>query len=81
MQIVIAGDMTAAKALRDTAIQAAPPTRLILSVPPGTDLPAGHPATGKGPVNDQPAAYVCVGTTCTLPLTDAKDLEDHLRSL
>ena len=27
------------------------------------------------------AAYVCVGTTCTLPLTEPKDLEDHLRTL
>ena len=33
--------------------------------------------TGEGTA----AAYVCVGTTCTLPLTEPKDLEDHLRTL
>jgi uncharacterized protein len=33
--------------------------------------------TGEGAA----AAYVCVGTTCTLPLTEPKDLEDHLRTL
>jgi uncharacterized protein YyaL (SSP411 family) len=30
--------------------------------------------TGRGPVNGQPAAYLCRGTTCSLPITNPEDL-------
>jgi len=81
VQIVIAGTPADAAALLTAAIDHAPPARLIVQVNAETSLPASHPAAGKGLVDGQPAAYVCVGTTCTLPMTDAKDLEDHLRTL
>ena len=42
---------------------------------------AATAAAGKGAVGGAAAAYVCVGTTCTLPLKAPKDLEDHLRTL
>ncbi len=44
-------------------------------------LPPGHPAHGKGPVDGKPAAYVCVGATCGLALTDADALRRTLASL
>ncbi len=81
VQIVIAGDRDGAGDLRRAAVDHAPPTRLIIPITDGAVLPNDHPATGKGAVNGQPAAYVCVGTTCTLPITDAKELEEHLRAL
>jgi uncharacterized protein YyaL (SSP411 family) len=40
----------------------------------GAELPAGHPAAGKGPVKGKPAAYVCRGQTCSLPITDPEAL-------
>ena len=40
----------------------------------GETLPDGHPAAGKGPVDDKPAAYVCRGPVCGLPVTDPRAL-------
>ena len=83
VQVVIAGDTTAGPGadMVRTAVHHAPPTRLIVTVNPGDQLPENHPAAGKRPIDGKPAAYVCVGTTCTLPLTDVDELEGHLRAL
>jgi uncharacterized protein YyaL (SSP411 family) len=80
VQIVVAGDPTepATSGLADAAWRAPQPNKVIQLVAPGAALPSGHPAAGKGPVGGKPAAYVCVGTTCSLPLTDARALEEHL---
>jgi hypothetical protein len=43
-------------------------------------MAAGHPASGKILRDMQAAAYVCVGTTCSLPLTDPATLEAQLKS-
>lgn len=45
----------------------------------GEGLPETHPAAGKGPVDGQPAAFVCTGMTCSLPVTDPQALRDLLR--
>ena len=52
------------------------PNRVLQSA--GTDLPPSHPAHGKGPVNGAPAAYVCIGTRCSLPLTSPEALRAFL---
>jgi uncharacterized protein YyaL (SSP411 family) len=44
-------------------------------------LPPNHPARGKGPVNGKPAAYVCDGPVCSLPLTDPQALSTALAEL
>jgi uncharacterized protein len=54
---------------------------VVLSVPPGRDLPADHPAHGKGLVGGHPAAYVCVGPVCSLPMTEPEKLVAHLAEL
>ncbi|MHC8508041.1 MAG: thioredoxin domain-containing protein [Rhodospirillales bacterium] len=38
------------------------------------NIPEGHPAAGKGPVDGRAAAYVCRGPVCGAPVTDAEDL-------
>jgi len=83
VQIVIVGDTasSAGAELLRTTVSKAPPTRLIFRADGNDDLPGNHPAAGKGQVDGQPTAYVCVGTTCTLPITDAKALEEHLAGL
>jgi uncharacterized protein YyaL (SSP411 family) len=35
-------------------------------------LPANHPAKGKTSISGRPTAYVCVGPTCSLPVTDVE---------
>jgi uncharacterized protein YyaL (SSP411 family) len=81
VQIVIAGDPgdAATKALADVAWTASQPNKIVQTVAPGASLPPSHPAAGKGPVGGKAAAYVCVGTTCSLPLTDPAALEAQLR--
>jgi len=50
-------------------------------VVPGAALPAGHPAFGNGLGGGRPAAYVCDGPVCSLPLTEPKALIDNLTAL
>src|SRR3984893_3475050 len=55
------------------------PNRIVLILSPGQPLPANHPAFGKGLVDGKPAAYVCEGPVCSLPITDRGPLLDTLR--
>jgi len=75
-QIVIVGEPgdSTVKAMRRAVLDRAVPNRLLLLLSPDTTLPAGHPASGKGMVDGRPAAYVCSGATCSLPVVDADAL-------
>ena len=42
------------------------------------DLPAGHPAANKPATAGMATAYVCRGESCSLPVTDPRDLDDLL---
>ncbi len=76
VQIVLIGEPNDAAfiALRRAVYDVSLPNQVVLTMPPGDELPAGHPAHGKGLVAGRPAAYVCVGPVCSLPLTDPKKL-------
>jgi hypothetical protein len=80
VQIVIVGrrDAAATRALLRSANQACVPTRVLAVVEDGAALPASHPAHGKTAIDGKPAAYVCVGTICSLPLTDPDALAARL---
>ena len=60
------------------ALRAAAPDVLVLSVPPGAELPAGHPAAGKGMVDGRATAYVCPGRSCLPPVTSPERLPELL---
>lgn len=79
-QVVIVGqaDDPASLALLDAAWKAPNMNKLIQPIAPGAVLPAGHPATGKGQQDGRATAYVCIGQTCSLPLTDPAALLDAL---
>ena len=83
IQVVVVGDPRdpATVALR-RAVFDAPSSLLVLSSrEPDAPLPATHPAFAKGIVDGEPAAYVCVGTTCSPPLVEADDLRRRLAAL
>jgi uncharacterized protein YyaL (SSP411 family) len=54
------------------------PDRIIAVVAPNEDLPAGHPAHGKRGLDGKATAYVCIGETCSLPVTDPVKLAEEL---
>ncbi len=80
-QIVIAGTRgeAATEALLEAALGACHAGRVIAVVGPGEDLPASHPGHGKGQVGGRATAYVCSGTTCSLPVTEAGALTAALQ--
>ena len=80
VQVVIIGerDDPSTDALRVAVYGTSLPNRVLQILPPGADLPATHPANGKGQIDDGTTAFVCIGTTCSLPLTDADDLRAAL---
>ncbi|MCE8000766.1 MAG: thioredoxin domain-containing protein [Rhodobiaceae bacterium] len=81
-QIVIIGEKADAgkEALKETVLALSLPTRLLLVLEPGTDLPDGHPATGKTMLDGKATAYVCTGPVCSAPVTDPADLRAALEA-
>ena len=80
VQIVIADAGDAGDLLR-AARDSAPPAHVLSVTTAESALPGGHPAVGKGPVDGVSAAYVCVGPTCGLPVTDPSLLREELARL
>jgi uncharacterized protein YyaL (SSP411 family) len=76
LQIVVVGppDSEATRSLIRAVHERSLPNRLLQVVAPNAQLPERHPAAGKGMVGGKPAAYVCKGQTCGLPVTHPKAL-------
>jgi uncharacterized protein len=80
LQIVVVGteDAPAFRSLLRAICSVSLPNRILLTRPPGGSLPANHPASGKGHVDGKPAAYVCEGPVCSLPITEPETLLETL---
>ena len=80
-QIVLVGEAgdPALERLARSVYDRSLPNRLVIRLAPQTPLPRGHPASGKGLVKGKPAAYVCRGQTCSLPITEAAALAKALQ--
>ncbi len=77
--VVIAGDADspAAAALAHVALAAPNPAICVLRTPDTRRLTPSHPAYGK-PAGGEPAAYVCRGNVCGLPVRSAAALREAL---
>lgn len=83
LQLVITGRRgeRPTEALLDAAAQASLPSLVLQVVEDPSALPESHPAAGKGRSSGQAAAYVCRGTTCSLPIHEPSVLADSLRQV
>lgn len=81
VQIVVIGARDAADttALLRAAHGVSRPGRVLSAIEPGAALPPTHPAFGKAGVDDRATAYVCRGSTCSLPIVDPDSLVTALR--
>jgi uncharacterized protein len=79
--IVIAGDRTAenAAAWQKALAEVSMPGAIVQWVPDTNAIPAWSPAAGKGKIDGQITAYVCVGQRCSLPVTEPHLLKEKLK--
>ena len=68
-EIVVTGQGPGADALLDAARALPPLDRIVLHTPSAAKLPPNHPARAKLGAGTEPQAFVCVGETCSLPVT------------
>ena len=66
------------QALLDAVYQTNIVNKVVSVIPPGGDFPTTHPAFGKKQKDNSATAFVCVGKTCSLPITDADSLSARL---
>ena len=80
VQVVIVGERgnAAAEALLRTVYETSLPNRVLLVSAADAELPPQHPAHGKGQLDGKPSAYVCIGTTCSMPVTEPAALREAL---
>jgi len=80
LQIVIVGQRGEAdtEALLITLKAHSLPDLVLSVIDPNEQLPDSHPAAGKGQENGRATAYICKGTTCSLPLTDPTGFDKAL---
>jgi uncharacterized protein YyaL (SSP411 family) len=78
--VVVAGDAEdpAAMALANLALASPDPATCVLHTRDGADWPVGSPGHGRTAANGA-AAYVCMGQTCSLPVTNPQELRALLR--
>jgi uncharacterized protein YyaL (SSP411 family) len=55
--------------------------RIVLRAAKAQDLPAAHPAQAKIAAAPESAAFVCVGETCSLPVTDEGRIAEAVRAM
>ena len=79
-QVVIVGDPDArdARALYAELLRHPIADRMITRLADTAGLPASHPAAGKSMTDGRATAYVCRGTTCSLPVTEPNRLAELL---
>jgi len=80
-QIVVTGQGADADALVAAARRLPPLDRIVLQAVSADALPGNHPARAKLDAAREPQAFVCVGETCSLPITDASALAGTIEAM
>jgi uncharacterized protein len=69
-EIAVTGEGERADALLGAARKMPPLDRIVFHAVSAEALPPSHPARAKLSAASEPAAFVCIGETCSLPVTD-----------
>ena len=69
------------QALADVALRLPFLNRIVLRAPSASALPATHPAQAKVAAVTGSAAFVCVGETCSLPVTEPAKIADAIEAM
>ncbi|HTV34932.1 MAG TPA: thioredoxin domain-containing protein, partial [Xanthobacteraceae bacterium] len=69
-EIVVAGQGERAQALLAAARSLPPLDRIVFEAASAAALPPSHPARAKLAASSEAQAFVCIGETCSLPITD-----------
>jgi uncharacterized protein len=80
-EIVVTGQGAGADALLATARRLSPLDRILLHAASAAALPSKHPARDKLAAAREPQAFVCVGETCSLPVTDPSALPEAINAM
>jgi uncharacterized protein YyaL (SSP411 family) len=80
-EIVIAGSGERATVLTDTALKLPFLDRIVIRAPAKDALPPSHPAAAKLAATTEPAAFICAGETCSLPVTAPEQVAATLMSM
>jgi hypothetical protein len=73
-EIVVTGEGARTEALLAAARRLPPLDRIVLHAASGASLPASHPARDKLAAAGDGTAFICIGETCSLPVTDPAGL-------
>ncbi len=79
VQVVLIGSAEETASLARAAFTVSCPARVLIRAADGASLPASHPAHGKTALDGKPTAYICIGETCSLPVTDAAALIEEMK--
>jgi len=77
-EIVVTGEGARAEALLSAARATPPLDRIVLHARAADALPLSHPAQQQVRASSEPQAFVCIGETCSLPVTDPAGLTHAL---
>jgi len=80
-EIVVTGAGEAAQKLTDAALAVPFTDRMVLRAPSADMLPNHHPAREKIKAVSGTAAFVCVGETCSLPVTAPDEIRTAVESM
>ena len=80
-EIVVAGTGERAAALVEAALQLPFLDRVVIRAPSEEALPPTHPAAAKLAAITEPAAFICSGETCSLPVTTPEQIAATMMSM
>jgi uncharacterized protein YyaL (SSP411 family) len=80
-EIVVAGEGREADALVSAALALPALDRIVLRAPIAAALASSHPAQQKIKATREPAAFICVGERCSLPVTEPTRIAEVVKEM